>query len=467
MDFDSILHKYQQSYYKLPQSVKSFLGGIYGNIPLSVRFGSAYREHQKLLYDFLEKDTQYQLDYQYNKTLETLQFAQDHVPYYQELFQVYGFDVSHFKDFSDLNSLPHLTKEIIRDKIDTLYTDVADKPIAYYTGGSSSVPTKLYAPLSVSRAKEKVYFNYVFSLLGYRYREHAVSLQGRGNFDISTGKLWEYQNVDNYLLLSINHLQTEYIEAIYNEVMHWKPKVFYGFPSAVMLFIRACRSVDILHMENVEGVMLTSESVSWEHIDEIKTFFPKSKIISQYGHTERVVFAYREEKKDYQFLNAYGLVTSHKQEIVGTSFDNFVMPYINYKTGDFLGKTAYIERTEVVHSASSLQGRMQDFLVTKEKTLIPILSIGSGHFSNYDAIKKAQFYQDTPGKAILYLQSDMQEQIDVSEMIRQMQERTKNQIEFEIQFVDTIQDTQRHKHIFCIQKLDMKHYSEDLIDRQE
>jgi phenylacetate-CoA ligase len=457
MDIDSMIHRYQVSYYKLPKSVKTFLGSLYGAVPLRIRFGHEYTQYKKSLDLFLESDMQYKLDFQFNKTVETLQFAKDHIPHYQNLFKEYGFDIGDFKDFSDLKKIPVLTKQMIQNKLDDLYTDVVDTPVAYYTGGSSATPMKIYAPLSSSRAKEKAYMNHAFLQANHHYRQRAVSLSARGNADEKNEIYWEYQKIDNYLLVSVNHLDIQHIEKIVAEIKAWKPKTFYGFPSAIALFIRSCRTIGIKTIEGISGVVLTSESVSWEDIDLIKSFF-KATVVSHYGHTERVVSGVRKDKEGYEFYNSYGLVQSENGEIIGTSFDNFVMPYINYSTSDFMGKEEFFEGTNIVKSTSSIQGRMQESVVTKENIVIPLLSIGAGHFSSYDVVEKAQFYQDTPGKVVLRIQTKKPKDVQIKTMIDQMQKQVGGKIDFSIEFVDFIASTSRRKQILCIQKLDISQY---------
>jgi len=457
MDVDSILHKYQKSYYSLPNSVKNFMGTLYGSIPLEIRFGKAFIIHKNILNNFLDSSTQYQLDFQYNKTVETLQFANDHIPYYQSIFKEYGFNVSNFKDFSDLEKLPILSKNIIQKELKNIYTDIMDEPIPYFTGGSSAKPMKMYAPLSVSRSKEKAYFNQTLREAGHSYREKAVSFSARGNASEKNEKYWEYQKVDNYLLVSVNHLTTEYIEKIVDEIKSWKPKTFYGFPSAISLFIASCRSMGIEKIEGISGIVLTSESVSWEDIDTIKSFF-QATVISHYGHTERVISAYRIDREEYSFFNSYGLVQNIDNEIIGTSFDNFVMPYINYSTNDYMGEVIYYENTNIVKSTTSIQGRIQEFVVTKNNIVIPILSIGAGHFSEYEGVEKAQFYQDTPGKVTLRIQRKLDVVIDKQRMIKKMENQVQGKIDFSIEFVNNIESTVRKKRILCIQKLDISKY---------
>jgi len=461
VDYDSIIHRYQASYYRLPQSVKLFLGTLYGKIPLPYRFGKAYTLHKKILDKFNESSVQYQLDYQFNKTVETLQFAYDHIPYYQSIFREYDFKVDDFKDFSDLRRIPLLTKEIIQKNLDRLYSDHIDKPVPYYTGGSSGQPMKMYAPLSVSRAKEKVYMNYTFRQANHEYRERAVSLSARGNIGKNNNRYWEYQKIDNYLLVSLNHLNHYDIGKIVEEIRRWKPKTFYGYPSAISLFVKSCRTIGIDSMRGVTGVVLTSESISWEDIESIQTFF-NATVVSHYGHTERVLSGYRKNKDEYHFFNSYGLVQSKDGELIGTSFDNLVMPYINYSTCDYVSDQYYYNGTDILKSTEYIQGRRQDALVTKENRVIPILNILAGHFASYQNVRRVQFYQKVPGKVTLRIEADREYAVDTNMILQHMRKKVGSSIDFTFQFVDEIRGTQRGKHILCIQELDI-----DLYKRRE
>ena len=52
MSFESLFHKYRATYYNFPQSLKTFLGSMYGNIPLHIRFGKNYTIHKKNILEF-------------------------------------------------------------------------------------------------------------------------------------------------------------------------------------------------------------------------------------------------------------------------------------------------------------------------------------------------------------------------------------------------------------------------------
>ncbi len=456
MDIDSVFHLYRNLYFKLPRSVRSFMGDLYGSLPLSVRFGKEYDKHRAILEKFESSDDTYKMDFMFNKTLETLKFAEENIPYYQKIFKERGFKAEDFKHFDDLKKLPFLTKPIIQKELDNLYTDKFDKPVAYYTGGSSSTPMKMYAPLGISRAKEKAYSLYSFERLGYKYRDRTVALRGRETADPDKGIYWDYEMVDNYLQPSGNYLEVPYIEKIVEEIKRFKPKFFYGYPSAVLSFMKACRLKGINTIENIQGVFLISESVFPEYIDDMREFF-KCSVLSHYGHTERNTMAYKIDHGFYHFFGSYGLTQIIDDEIVTLSFDNIVMPYINYKTQDYIeGEVEFYPGTSVVKKVSDIRGRIQEYLVTKEGNVISILSIGAGHYNSYDYVDQAQFYQDTPGKVILFVQSEHPEKVKKDIMKKQMEDQVKGAIEFEIKFKDKIEKSKRGKRILVVQKLDVE-----------
>ncbi len=114
MNTEVILHKHRGVYYKLPQSLKTFLGSLYGRIPLSVRFGKAYNIHTKIIEDFENASDQYKLDFMYKKTLETLLFAEANIPYYKNVFNEYNVSAKQFKSLDDIKLFPTLTKADIK-----------------------------------------------------------------------------------------------------------------------------------------------------------------------------------------------------------------------------------------------------------------------------------------------------------------------------------------------------------------
>jgi len=458
-NIDSILHQYKNSYYKLPSSIQTFIGELYGRVPLSVRFGKNYPKHQEIIRKFYGSSQQFQLDYIYNKTYETLQFAYDNLPYYTKIFDEHDFKVKDFKSFDDYKKVPYLTREAVLNNLSEMNSDKLETKVLIETGGTSMNAMKFFIPKEVSRAKEKAYFLHVFKQLeGYEYRAKTLAFRTI-HIDGAEPKLWMHEAVDNYLFFSTNLINNENIYTILKQIKKFQPKFINAFPSALYLFIQTCQKNNIYELSNtnIKGIILTSEGIPDHYFFAFKKFF-KCNIVAQYGHTERISTAYNLNQEKYHFLNAYGLSEAVNNEIVGTSFDNFVMPFIRYKTKDFIsGETTFFKDTNIIQTTERIDGRLQEYLVTKNHTLVSILQLSYDYITAYEYADAIQFYQDTPGHITLFIQSQKPEKIDKQIMIS-LAKKMSHQFEYEIKTIEKIERTSRGKFKYLIQKLDINKY---------
>jgi phenylacetate-CoA ligase len=454
--FDSVVHLYRDTYYKMPQSLKTFLGSIYGSVPLEVRYGKLYTEFKERFDLFEASSEQFKQDFVYNKTLETLIFAEENIPFYKEHFQKHGVKARDYKSLDDLKLFPTISKHDIKANIDRFYTDKVEKPVPYYSGGSLSTPTKYYQPLYTSRAKHKAYSYYTLAKVGYKYRDKTLLLKGREVSKPESNIFWEYEPVDNYLYLSNNYMNSEKFPLMYEQAKKFKPKFVFGYPSAVLSFIAMSRQYHLAPLD-IEGVIVSSETIYEADFEEIKAFFGKDvPILADYGHTERVVAAYRLNFDNYHFVNAYGVPRIIDDEIVGTSFDNFVMPFINFKTGDAVsGDKIFFEGTDIAKEVKNIEGRTQDFLVTEDERLVSITTMCGGQHLPLDLIRNLQYRQTEPGKVTVLVESRTGN-IDKAHVIAGMKKLVRDGIDFDVEVVDKIEKSARGKRVICKQSLDIE-----------
>jgi len=451
MKMEEVLYQYRAIYYKFPQSLKTFLGSLYGNIPLSIRFGKGYDIHTEILKKFENANEQYKLDFMYNKTLETLLFAEKYIPYYKELYNNHGISSKSFKSLDDIALFPTLTKDDIKNNIHSLYTQTMEKAVIYYSGGSLSTPTKFYLPTS-SRSKEKAYSNYVLAKIGYKYRDKTLLLKGRDVSNLNKNIFWEYEPIDNYLLLSSNYMNSDKFFLMYTQVVKFKPKFLFGYPSAILNFIKQLK-LHKLNSLDIQGVILASETVYADELNIIKEYF-NVNILVHYGHTERNIMGYKINDTEYNFLNSYGLIRIEENEIITTTFDNFVMPFINYKTGDSIsGNISYYKGRNIVKRVDNIEGRTQDFLVTKDKRLISITTMYYNRDKLFDKVNAIQYIQKRIGKVTVLIESN--------ELNPQILEKSMNKnlsysgLDITVKAVSEIKKSLRGKRIICRQYLDI------------
>lgn len=459
MNLDKITYLYKQAYLNLPPSAKKFIGALYGNIPLHIRFGEHYSVHKKIVAEFESWDKDKQLEFIFNKTLETVNFAITTIPYYKQLCQKANLTIDSFQEMNDFAKIPPLTKELIHKHLDALYTDSRQTPVRQLTGGSTFSPTEFYLPLEVSRGKEKAYVDYIFGRLGYKHRDKMVQFRDRRIEH--QNKYWEHETVDNHLVISANHIEKEYIECIVEEINRFKPKFFYGYPSSISRFVKLCKIMNLSINNPIDGVFLISENALTSDVEVIKNFFGCC-VLAHYGHSERCSVGYSIDGGKYHFLNSYGLTGIVNKEIVTTSFDNYVMPLINYRLKDYVGgNIGFYKNTDVAYNVDRIEGRLQEFLVDKNKKLISATQLPYGSYDKYENIEGIQFYQESVGNVTLKIQTELPEEIAVDELLKEFKNFFGDGFEINIQCVQQLEKTPRGKSMIVIQKLDTGEYLND------
>ncbi len=123
---------------------------------------------------------------------------------------------------------------------------------------------------------------------------------------------------------------------------------------------------------HLKGIHLTSEKIFDYQIELIKKVF-QTKVYMQYGHSEACVFAYTMGKdRRYRCSPLYGhieVLDSKGQhvrlgetgEAVVTSYSNYTMPFIRYKTGDLV---EYGGKDGAVVILNRIEGKL-NFLIVR------------------------------------------------------------------------------------------------------
>ena len=143
-------------------------------------------------------------------------------------------------------------------------------------------------------------------------------------------------------------------------------------------------------------------------------------------------------------------------EIVATGFNNFIFPFIRYRTGD-LGVYTYQKCTcERSYSLlKSVEGRLQELVVTKGKGLVTLTAlIFAQHFEAFSRVKEMQLVQEREGELVVKIAPTPQySENDQQEILSKMQKAVGNSLDINFEYVDHIPRTQRGKYRFLIQKL--------------
>jgi phenylacetate-CoA ligase len=469
---EDIIHPFLKHYTAAPQWVKTSIGGIYSRIPTSLRYGVKY-DH------FLAEiagcaDPAWMRRRADEKLRDTLRWAIETVPAYAHLRDELKRDRA---PQELLQAFPLLDKASLKgDTRRYLSRAMAPrKRLMAHTGGSTSIPMKLYLEKYVSRSKDFAYNGTFDALAGIRPGDRILALRGRTvpGADKPDGPIWMYDPIKRYLHLSSDHLELPHMPRYLAAAREWQPSFIHAFPSALVplaKWLEANPAPDVTG--RIRCVQLFSENVYDYQIELIQRVFD-CPVLLDYGHTERAVKAISlPGDSRYFFWPLYGQLElvdfdgrpvtrpGELGEIVGTGFDNHVMPLIRYRTGDLAMWSAEPNTIRPGFPVvDRIEGRLQEFLVCKEQRLVSICTIGAAHFEQLADADRMQFEQTEPGRATLKVLSatDLSEHAK-AQLAAGIRAKTQGGLEVEIVRVDEIARTALGKHKLLVQKLDITRY---------
>jgi len=472
MALEDILHPLLSAYVASPQWVKSSVGAAYSALPRSLRYGSRFsgfaREVERgKVAEGLEGAIGHKLR-------ATLEVALQTVPAYRSHRHLLA---SGLPPREMLARLPLCGKEQIKANAASFLSSAHGERerLRMFTGGSTANPMMFYAHKHVTRPKESAYFEDFDRRAGLRDGDVILNLRGRTVPTAGTpgGRLWMYEPIKRHLILSSDHLESRYMPEYVKALKEWKPSFVHAFSSALYplaKWLDEHPEPDIT--SRIRGIQLTSENTYPFQMALLKRVFP-CPVLRGYGHTERALLAATMPDDDrYFFWPLYGYLELVDPagnpvtepgvlgEIVGTSFDNFVMPFVRYRTGDFGAWGSHPHPALPGYPVlERIDGRLQEFVVCRDERLISVCTLGAAHFSQLAEVDAIQYEQHEPGRIALKIvaRSDLTE--NASRKIRAaISDKTQGGCEVTICRVDAIERTSRGKHKMLIQHLDISGY---------
>lgn len=471
MSIDDSLHGLQGRYIRAPQWVKTLVGGLYAKIPPEVRFGRVYRDYQRVFADDASAAS-----FGAARLAVALRSALQTVPAYARFQHLLnGLDASSAPQV--LAQLPLVDKEAIKLDLASFCSTAygpADR-LPMFTGGSTSVPMSFYLHKGVSRAREWA----AFRDMALKYQTDGdgvvLALRGRNVSGAATddGQIWAYDPIKRHLIVSTDHLEERHMRRYVDALRARPPRYVHAYPSALFPLITWLKDQGMQDLlSQVKGVLLTSESVFEHHLAAFKAFFA-CPVIVHYGHSERVLFAHTlPDDTRYHFWPHYGHlelvdpqgrpVTQAGQvgELVGTGFDNDVMPFIRYRTGDYgvlgQGPCPGLPGFPVVER---IEGRLQEFVVCHDERLVTVATLGAAHFEELNQCLRIQYEQREPGQLILRVVPLRPMSAESCRRIeRAVFDKTQGGCRVTVQEVASIEVTARGKQRLLVQHLPLQRY---------
>ena len=382
-----MLNKLKLLYAKSP----SFIKILYGTIPNKIKYGKVYRKWNQII-----KEGQ---DLNRNPFI-TLEFALKNFQFYKDLYVNININEWH--------SIPLLDKETIQEKLPEFELKKIKK---FYitTGGVTGAPAMFYQSNNVW-FKEMAFLYGFFSISGYTSPILKASFRGGDFSKLKDDKYWFYNPHHYEIHFSPFHLNDQTIYSYVEKLNKVKPLFFHGYPSVFITLAKYMSNAGLKLQYKPKCVFLISEGYDKKDILYLKSFF-NCEISSFYGQSERLVFAIADESLEtYKVDQNYGYFelvdksgniikkNNIEGEIVATSYDNFAMPLIRYKTGDF---TSYFDfESKVFKKITGKWGQQFLYGFKKEEISLTALNL---HSEELNEVIKIQFIQEKLGEIKVFI----------------------------------------------------------------
>ena len=390
--------------------------------------------------------------YQNHKIKEIVNYAGNYVPYYRNLFSKIGLDIKEFRGLEDLNKLPYLDKETLRSNREDFLSDEFDKldVLNVYTSGSTGTPLMI-AQDKYSRAAKYASTLRAMNWAGYKLGCKWFSLWGV----YATTKPTAY-GIDKQLnkLYYSNNLMTEENNIEVGKLLNkFKPRFFSGYALSFLELGKTLRKNGI-NIHSPKGIMVYGGWLPEELRKDIEDLY-NAPVYDFYSHSENTVMINERFRAQKMFVEDYfypEFIRYDKEynmgELVGTSFYNYAMPLIRYKTRDIIEFDHNKESIYGFRKITTILGRDDDYLLMQDGRKV-LSSQRAIYGINW--IKACQYIQDYYDHITINIIPD--ENFNPSDygIIRErMKEITKTDIKVDFKLVDSLPKNEFGKSRFII-----------------
>ncbi len=280
--------------------------------------------------------------------------------FYRRFYDDHRVDVSKVKRLSDIERLPILTKNEVREHVDDIFTGYRFNRSKAYTSGTTGSPLVLYRDYqsTVMEAAHQWSHRMVF---GYEVGMKTVTLRG----NLGKSQMEMHDPYSNTLYLSSYNLSKNNAEWYFQRIKDFAPHTILAYPSALEMLANYFYGMDkSLH---VPLAFTSSESLYDYQREKIEEVF-NTKIWDWYGNAERTIALEQNRAGLYDELPLYSVSEFHDDHAITTGLTNPNFPLIRYKVEDVF--TLSDQHSRGYRVVERIQGRKYDFVLLPDGTKV-------------------------------------------------------------------------------------------------
>ena len=312
--------------------------------------------------------------YRDEKLREMIEHCYIHVPYYHKLFDEIGIDYHSIHGLDDLQILPIMNKQIVKENLSLLLADNVNKRdvMKMHTSGTTGSALQFYYSKTAYAHQWAEYERYAIQC-GHDTPQWAAYFGGRSIVPRTGVQKPPFYRV-NYpmkeVLFSAWHISPDNLPGYIEGMEKYRPLWWHGYASSIEAFAQYINDSGKRLSFNPNGIFLSSENVTDSIKKKIYTAFGVIPV-EGYAQTEEVA-TFREYPDDGMYivedLSAVELLPddSGMFRVVGTTLTNYAMPFLRYDTNDLVDYMI----TEKGRKITRIEGRAEDNIKVKDGGII-------------------------------------------------------------------------------------------------
>lgn len=455
----------------------SFLRRLYFNLYLfffplhhwfisynSVRFLKDFNKSQWLSPEEIK-------NYQENRLRKFIARAYYHVPFYRELFDSNGLKPEDIKTIDDLQKIPIIDKNVVRENMYFFLSDNHNKKHIQkmQTSGSTG------EPFSVFGEKKQ---------LEMRWAANQRSLEWTGyRFGDKQVRLWH-----KYLGMKTKEIIRELADAFFSrrkfipayeisdanlkkyvdDIMKYKPVLLDGYAESFNFLARFLKN-NPYNGHKPKAIITSAQTLPRESRKIIEGSF-NCKVFDKYGSREfGGGVAYQcGHGNNYHIVAECNIVEIIKEgkkakqgevgEVVITELNNYAMPLIRYKIGDLavaVDENAVCPCGRGLPMIGEIQGRLQSVVVGTSNQFIPGTFFNRVFFKHDLAIRQYQIVQEKRGELIIkIIKGNIFTDPVLNEILKDIKKHMGEDLKIVVEFVNEIPLGRTGKRQYCVSKID-------------
>ena len=481
---EDAVYDLRSTYMRLPGPLREASGAVYRRLPEVVRFGPAYTQQSRFIAASESWPAEDLREYQWTRLKAMLEYAARRVPWYMRTWAEWGVSPADIQAPGDLVRLPLTDKADVRAHLEQ-FVSLDARPrdrLATMTSGSLGSPTRLYYTRGLTRSVERAFIRSMWRRAGYRDGAPIASLRATHVPGHQQGRLWDREPTWNRWLYSSVDMSPENCGRILEHMAQVQPWFIHAMVSPLTsLAAFVVSSGWRPRLQELRGVFVGMETSRPWQVDLWRRAFGSSlRVIRWYGMGEHVALAGScTASLDYHVFPQYSYVELLSEpggdaayggagggtvergglcRVVGTSFDNWVMPLIRYDTEDYCrAKPGLCVCGRPYQLLEDVAGRSNAWAQTRAGDWVPFAQIESGAVG--EAMRKVlrfQFVQDEPGELhLLLVPAPGSRKEDLARVPEEFAARLGSRFALTWEVAPSIPPLPGGKHAYFVQKLEL------------